>query len=116
VHGDADRYFPLGHAEALYAAAGEPRELWVEPGFGHAEAAAAREEAGREMVGRIGQGVRALPAAGSAGGPERVGVQESSGSSRIVGPRDAGDAEPHGYKGRNGELGEPGEVMEDEAG
>ena len=116
VHGDADRYFPLGHAEALYAAAGEPRELWVEPGFGHAEAAAAREEAGREMVDRIGRWVRALPAAGSAAGPERAGDEESSGSSWIVGPRAAGDAEPHGYKGRNGELGETGEVMEDEAG
>lgn len=119
VHGDADKYFPLGHAEALYAAAGEPRELWIEPGFGHAEAAAAREEAGREMVGRIGQWVRALPAAGSAGVPERVGEEESSGSSRIAGPsdaEDAGDAEPHGYKGRNGERGETGEVMEGEAG
>jgi hypothetical protein len=116
VHGDADRYFPVGHAEALYAAAKEPRELWVEPGFGHAEAAAAREEAGREMVGRIGQWVRALPAAGSVGDAERVRDEESSGSSRITGPRDAGDPEPRGYKGRNGELGESGEVMEDEAG
>jgi pimeloyl-ACP methyl ester carboxylesterase len=40
VHGDADHYFPLEHAEQLYAAAREPRELWVERGFGHAEAAA----------------------------------------------------------------------------
>ena len=59
VHGDADKYFPLGHAEALYAAAGDPRELWIEPGFGHAEAAA-----GVDLVGRIGRWVRALPAAG----------------------------------------------------
>lgn len=40
VHGDADPFFPLEHAEQLYGAAAEPRELWVEPGFGHAEAAA----------------------------------------------------------------------------
>jgi fermentation-respiration switch protein FrsA (DUF1100 family) len=116
VHGDADKYFPLGHAQALYAAAGEPRELWVEPGFGHAEAAAAREEAGREMVGRIGRWVRALPAAGSARATESVMEEESSGPSRITGPREAGDAGPHGYKGRNGEVGGTGEVMEDEAG
>jgi len=40
VHGDVDRYFPLEHAEKLYAAAAEPKELWIEPGFGHAETAA----------------------------------------------------------------------------
>ncbi len=40
VHGDADHYFPLEHAEKLYAAAAEPKELWIEPGFGHAENAA----------------------------------------------------------------------------
>ncbi|HEX5541929.1 MAG TPA: alpha/beta fold hydrolase [Micromonospora sp.] len=40
VHGDADTYFPLEHAHALYAAAGEPKELWVEPGLGHAGSAA----------------------------------------------------------------------------
>lgn len=40
VHGDADAFFPLEHAEQLHACANEPKELWVEPGFGHAEAAA----------------------------------------------------------------------------
>ncbi|WP_030171775.1 alpha/beta hydrolase [Spirillospora albida] len=40
VHGDADAFFPLEHGEQLYRAAREPRELWIEPGFGHAEAAA----------------------------------------------------------------------------
>jgi pimeloyl-ACP methyl ester carboxylesterase len=40
VHGDRDAYFPLEHAEALHAAAAEPKELWVEQGYGHAEAAA----------------------------------------------------------------------------
>ena len=43
VHGDADPYFPVEHAEQLYAAAAEPKELWVEPGFGHAENAASPE-------------------------------------------------------------------------
>jgi pimeloyl-ACP methyl ester carboxylesterase len=40
VHGDADRYFPVEHAEQLYGAARDPRELWIEPAFGHAEVAA----------------------------------------------------------------------------
>jgi pimeloyl-ACP methyl ester carboxylesterase len=40
VHGDRDTYFPVDHAEALYEAAGDPKELWIERGFGHAEAAA----------------------------------------------------------------------------
>jgi hypothetical protein len=33
----------------LYDAAGEPRELWVEPGFGHAEGAMTPA-----LMGRIG--------------------------------------------------------------
>jgi pimeloyl-ACP methyl ester carboxylesterase len=37
VHGDRDSYFTLEHPEALYAAAGEPKELWLVPGFAHAE-------------------------------------------------------------------------------
>ena len=40
VHGDADVLLPVEHAHALYAAAGEPKWLWIEPGFGHAENAA----------------------------------------------------------------------------
>jgi pimeloyl-ACP methyl ester carboxylesterase len=40
VHGDADHYFPVEHAEQLFAAAAEPKQLWLEPGFGHAENAA----------------------------------------------------------------------------
>lgn len=40
VHGDADPYFPVDHAHELFEAAKDPRELWLEPGFGHAENAA----------------------------------------------------------------------------
>jgi pimeloyl-ACP methyl ester carboxylesterase len=47
VHGDADHYFPVEHGEALFAAAAEPKELWIEPGFGHAENAATPELLGR---------------------------------------------------------------------
>jgi hypothetical protein len=40
VHGDADEFFPVEHAHQLYRAANEPKELWIEAGFGHAESAA----------------------------------------------------------------------------
>jgi pimeloyl-ACP methyl ester carboxylesterase len=50
VHGDADALFPVAHAHALYAAAGEPKQLWIEPGFGHAENAAPAE-----LLARIGR-------------------------------------------------------------
>ena len=39
VHGDKDLYFPPEHARQLYAAAREPKQLWLLPGFGHAERA-----------------------------------------------------------------------------
>jgi pimeloyl-ACP methyl ester carboxylesterase len=40
VHGDRDEYFPPDHAEQLFEAANQPKELWIVPGFGHAETAA----------------------------------------------------------------------------
>ena len=49
VHGDADTYFPVEHGESLYDAAAEPKELWIEPGFGHAENAASAD-----LLRRIG--------------------------------------------------------------
>jgi pimeloyl-ACP methyl ester carboxylesterase len=39
VHGDQDAYFPVEHAEQLFEAARQPKELWIVPGFGHAETA-----------------------------------------------------------------------------
>ncbi len=55
VHGDSDAYFPLDHPHALYAAAHEPKELWVIEGMGHAEVAATPE-----LVDRIGAHLPAL--------------------------------------------------------
>jgi pimeloyl-ACP methyl ester carboxylesterase len=59
VHGDADHYFPVEHPEALFAAAREPKELWLLEGFGHAESAATPE-----MLDRIGSHLSALVARG----------------------------------------------------
>ncbi len=50
VHGDADPLFPVSHARALYEAAAQPKQLWIEPGFGHAEAAATPE-----LLDRVGE-------------------------------------------------------------
>lgn len=49
VHGDRDRFFPVTHAHALYAAAQDPKELWIERGLGHAEAGSSAE-----LLHRIG--------------------------------------------------------------
>jgi pimeloyl-ACP methyl ester carboxylesterase len=63
VHGDCDGYFPVEHAEQLFAAAHEPKELWIVPGFGHAESAA---EQAPVVLDRIGGWVRvAMPVAAS---------------------------------------------------
>lgn len=59
VHGDRDHYFPVEHPEALYAAAGEPKEMWLLPGFGHAESAATPE-----ILDRIGSHLPVLLARG----------------------------------------------------
>ncbi|MDT7537562.1 MAG: hypothetical protein QOI82_1147 [Actinomycetota bacterium] len=55
VHGDRDAYFPVEHPRALIEAAGEPAELWLEPGFGHAESAA-----GSELLDRLGRHLSVL--------------------------------------------------------
>lgn len=113
VHGDADKYFPLGHAEALYAAAGEPRELWVEPGFGHAEAAAARAAAGLEMVGRIGRWVRGLAVEGVVGSVVEAvdDADRTDGAAEVLAGEESGERE---YRGGAGALG--GSAGEDRIG
>src|SRR5580704_3463892 len=63
VHGDRDGYFPVDHAEQLYQAAHEPKELWIVPGFGHAESGAIEMPA---LLDRLGGWVRAaIPVAAS---------------------------------------------------
>jgi len=57
VHGDRDEYFPSDHAEQIFQAAREPKELWVVPGIGHAESGVS----GR-LLDRIGQWAAAVTA------------------------------------------------------
>lgn len=56
VHGDADHYFPLPHAELLRTAA-PGATVWIEPGMGHAEHATTPE-----LVHRIVAWLRAIRA------------------------------------------------------
>jgi fermentation-respiration switch protein FrsA (DUF1100 family) len=35
IHGDADSVIPVEHSRQIFAAAGEPKELWVVPGAEH---------------------------------------------------------------------------------
>jgi pimeloyl-ACP methyl ester carboxylesterase len=61
VHGDRDSYFPLEHPRALYAAANEPKEMWLVNGFAHAESGATGP-----LLDRIGTHLPALLARGRA--------------------------------------------------
>jgi pimeloyl-ACP methyl ester carboxylesterase len=72
VHGDSDGYFPVDHAQRIFAAAAEPKELWIVPGFGHAEAGA-----GPALIKRIGTWIR--EAAGLEQGGAADGPAESAG-------------------------------------
>ena len=54
VQGDVDPFLPVEHAELLHESAAEPRELWIEEGYGHAEGAATPE-----LIDRIGAWVAA---------------------------------------------------------
>ena len=58
VHGDQDNYFPVEHAQQIYAAAREPKDLWVIQGYGHAEAAASAA-----LLDRIGRWARQVATA-----------------------------------------------------
>jgi fermentation-respiration switch protein FrsA (DUF1100 family) len=53
VHGDQDAFFPVDHAEQIYAAANDPKELWIIPGFGHAES-----DTGPQLIERISRWMR----------------------------------------------------------
>lgn len=50
IHGGADVRIRPEHSRALYAAAREPKELWLLPGVEHAQAITAEPEAYRERV------------------------------------------------------------------
>ena len=61
VHGDKDLFFPVDHAQQIYDAARDPKELWLVPGFGHAESACHPG-----LIDRIGGWVTRAAGAGDA--------------------------------------------------
>jgi fermentation-respiration switch protein FrsA (DUF1100 family) len=51
IHGAVDDLIPVSDAETLFAAAGEPKQLWIVPNAGHAAAyLVATEEYGRRVL------------------------------------------------------------------
>ena len=64
IHGDQDTAVPPGHARDLYAAAGEPRDLWLVPGAVHVGAYFSdREQYLERVVGFFDRALGGLPAA-----------------------------------------------------
>jgi len=82
VHGDQDEFFPVEHARQLYAAAHDPRELWVVPGFGHAE-----RGMNQALVDRIGHWIQQ-----AANPPEVLTTEPAAGDQPSSEP--AGCADP----------------------
>ena len=67
IHGEDDTTVPIHHAEQLYAAAGEPKELWRVPGVGHVGAYFAdRTEYVRRVTGFFESGLREREPEGAA--------------------------------------------------
>lgn len=64
VHGNRDAWFPVEHAQALYDAAREPKELWVERGFGHSAS-----DAPAELIDRLGAWAAAAARRPAVAGP-----------------------------------------------
>jgi fermentation-respiration switch protein FrsA (DUF1100 family) len=60
VHGDKDAFFPVEHAEQLFEAASQPKELWIVPGFTHAESGASHA-----LLDRIGRWAKATAVNGA---------------------------------------------------
>ena len=83
VHDPGDHYFDGSHAEALYAAAAEPKHLWWYEGTGHGVDLFTPELAARiaKLVEDLARG--AVADEQSVAGVELLGHEESSGPLRL---------------------------------
>jgi pimeloyl-ACP methyl ester carboxylesterase len=91
VHGDQDPYFPVEHAQQIFQAAQEPKELWLLPGYGHAETACRPE-----LTDRIGRWAAAAAGAGTAQVLARADEAEAeaeAASTSVTGPPPAQETE-----------------------
>jgi len=75
IHGDADPIVPLHHGRALYAAAAEPKRLWIVPGGGHIEAFGRLGDVWRDRLVAVMEAVLATGALP----PERAADGEGAG-------------------------------------
>lgn len=50
IHGADDRYATVAEVQAMYQAAGEPKEVWIQPGVGHREVDVGRPDEYRARV------------------------------------------------------------------
>ena len=95
VHGDKDNFFPVDHAQQIYEAANDPKELWIVPGFGHAESATGPQlirRIGRWMTSAVGLDDVAVPQgkAAASGAAAAPGTQAAPGNGSA--PSEAADA------------------------
>ncbi len=91
VHGDQDPYFPVEHAQQIFQAAQEPKELWLLPGYGHAETACRPE-----LTDRIGRWAAAAAGAETAQVLARAAEAEAeaeAASTSVTGPPPAQETE-----------------------
>jgi dienelactone hydrolase len=89
VHGDQDPYFPVEHAQQIFQAAQEPKELWLLPGYGHAETACRPE-----LTDRIGRWAAAAAGAQTAQVLARAAEAEAeAASTSVTGPPPAQETE-----------------------
>lgn len=75
IHGEADSLITVDNAHALYAAAGEPRELWILPEVEHARAIESDSEGYKERV--LGFFTQWLVAEGAPGPSSGTGTLEA---------------------------------------
>jgi len=109
VHDPGDHYFDGSHAEALYAAAAEPKQLWWYEGMGHGVDLFTPELAARiaQLVEDLGRGAR--PGEQSLAGVELLGHEEAAGPLRL------GEAVHHlPEPGRVGGLDEVSQLVDDD--
>jgi pimeloyl-ACP methyl ester carboxylesterase len=93
VHGDQDPYFPVEHAQQIFRAAHEPKELWLLPGYGHAETACRPE-----LTDRIGRWAARAAGAETAQALARAAeaeakVEAEAASTAVTGPPPALETE-----------------------
>jgi uncharacterized protein len=91
IHGEADTLIPVDNAQALFARAGEPKELWVVPEVAHARVAEVEPAAYAERITRFFERWLLAGAAFEAG--REPGATASAGHGDHVGQRELSEVD-----------------------